>query len=56
MSHDQIVRVERSGYDSSDHSTPRLTTVAKVSYGSLRNKGKDSTCISFGSYSIESFG
>ena len=35
-------RCER-GYDSRDHRALRLTTVAKVSYGSLRNKGKDST-------------
>ena len=41
--------VKRRGYDSSDYSTPRLTTVVKVSYGSLRNKGKGSTCIIFGS-------
>ena len=42
--------LKRHDYDSRDHRTPtpRLT-VAKVSYGLLRNKGKDSTCISFGS-------
>ena len=43
--------LKRHGYDSRDYRTltPRLTTVAKVSDGLLRNKGKDSTCISFGS-------
>ena len=41
--------VNRRGYDRRDHRAPRLTTVAKVSYVSLRNKGKDSICISFGS-------
>ena len=41
--------VKRRGYDSRDHRAPRLTTIAKVSYRSLRNKGKDSTCIGFNS-------
>ena len=45
--------VKRHGYDSRDHRAHRLTTIAKVSYRSLRNKGKDSTCISFDSkYSV----
>ena len=41
--------VKRRGYDSRDHRAPRLATIAKVSYRSLRNKGKDSTCIGFDS-------
>ena len=42
--------VKRRGYDSRDHRAPRLTTIAKNCYRSLRNKGKDSICISFDSY------
>ena len=41
--------MKRCSYNSRDHRAPRLTTIAKVSYQSLRNKGKDSTCISFDS-------
>ena len=32
--------VKRRGYDSRDHRAPRLTTIAKVSYRSLRIKVK----------------
>ena len=42
--------LKRRDYDSRDHRTPTPRfTIAKVSYGLLRNKGKGSTCISFGS-------